>query len=138
MTRGLLYKNGIIILRSAKFKAQEMKIFVTTWITYLSVIFLTNSGSLKAQMAGTNIKNDIYFVLTLFTGRGFYCVPVQRTKKCKATCIIGASLSEPHTSQTASTAMFMLRRGYTGQLCCCNSATNRTVCHRRYLLHATT
>ena len=36
-----------------------------------------------------------------------------------------------------------LRRGYTRQLCCYNSATklqatNRTVCHRRYLLHATT
>ena len=36
-----------------------------------------------------------------------------------------------------------LRRGHTRQLCCYNSATklqatNHTVCHRRYLLHATT
>ena len=31
----------------------------------------------------------------------------------------------------------LLRQGYTMQLCCYNSATNRTVCHWRYLLHAT-
>ena len=59
-------------------------------------------------------------------------------------CSMGGSFevrSEYITSYNSKMNL-VLRRGYTRQLCCYNSATklqakNRTVCHRRYLLHTT-